>query len=241
MKHLLVLAIAASLCLADAGDVLKVIPAPAGNPDGLTWIGGSLYITSDATHMIYQINPEDGAVLSSFSGPGSNDALTGLTWDGTYLWSCSPPSIYKLSLPGGSVVSTIPSPSIGSSEGLAWISSHLWNCSQSNNVVYELDPATGAILDYFIPSGANGTLGLVYDGAYLWVSFVGSNLIYRMIPGDPVPVQYFLSPSESTQDLAFDGQYLWVTEYEMDAHVYQIDPGVIGFAPATWGSLKIRR
>lgn len=238
MRSMLTVLAVVSICLADAGDVIKIIPAPAGNPDGLVWIGGSLWITSDVTHMIYKIDPADGAVQDSIAGVGG-DALTGLTFDGTYLWSCSPPSIYKRSLPGGTVVATIPSPSTTASEGLAWIGSHLWNANSSNDVVYELDPATGTILSYFIPSSADGTLGLTYDGTYMWASFIGSSMIYAMIPGDPVPVSFFLAPTDNAQDMAWDGQYLWLTEYVANgAHVYQIDPGLIGLAPSSWGAVK---
>ncbi len=238
MRAAFMVAAVSAVCFAGAGDVIKVIPAPAGNPDGLVWIDGSLWITSDDSFTIYEISPDDGAVLSSIPGIGGT-SLTGLTWDGTHLWSCSPPSIYKRSLPSGTVVGTIPSPSTSSSEGLCWIGSHLWNCNSGNNVIYELDPATGSILSYFIPSSAGGTLGLTYDGTYLWASFINSGMIYRMIPGDPIPVQFFLAPTEHAQDLAWDGQYLWLTEYVATGpHVYQIDPGVFGLARTTWGSIK---
>jgi hypothetical protein len=238
MRSLFVLLFCSALSFGDAGDVIKIIPAPAGEPDGLEWVNGSLYITSDQSFKIYQISPADGAVISSFDAPGSGAALTGLCYDGTYLWSCRPPSIYKLSLPSGSVVSTIPSPSPSASEGLAWLPPNLRNANSSNDVIYELDPATGAILSYYTPTGADGTLGLCYDGTYLWASFMGSMLIYRMIPGDPVPVQFFLAPSESPQDICWDGQYLWMTEYLPSAHVYQIDPGVVGFESGSWGEIK---
>jgi hypothetical protein len=238
MRAIGLLFLVSAVCLGDAGDVIKYIDAPAGEPDGLEWVNGSLYITSDQSHKIYQISPADGAIISSFDAPGSGASLTGLAYDGTYLWSCRPPSIYKLNLPGGSVASTIPSPSPSSSEGLAWLAPNLRNANSSSDVIYELDPATGAILSYFTPSGADGTLGLAYDGTYLWASFMNSMLIYRMIPGDPVPVQFFLAPSESPQDICWDGQYLWMTEYLPSARVYQIDPGWVGLQAGTWGEVK---
>jgi len=238
MKAVGVLLLLSAVCLGDAGDILNVIPAPAGQPDGLAWVNGHLYITSDQSKKIYEINPSDGAVISSFDAPGSGNSLTGLTYDGTYLWFCRPPSIYKLSLPDGSQVLTFPSPSPSNSEGLAWMPPYLMNSNSSSDVIYELDPSTGSVVDYFIPQGADGTLGLTYDGTYLWASFMGSLLIYRMIPGDPVPVQYFLSPSDNPQDLCWDGQYLWMTEYVASAHIYQIDPGVVGLDAGSWGSIK---
>ncbi|MBN1433533.1 hypothetical protein JW921_02165 [Candidatus Fermentibacterales bacterium] len=232
-------AMAVSLALADPGDVVSVIPAPGGNPDGLTWVDGSLYITSDSDFMIYEIDPDDGTVLDFFIGYGDDDVLTGLTYDGTDLWSCSNQFIYKRSLPDGTVLDSIPAPNPTCNEGLAWDGSSIWSTNWNDDMVYELDPSNGDILSFFFPSGSDGATGLAWDGTYLWVSMQGSVLIYRMIPGDPTPVSFFLAPCDTPQDLAWDGEYLWVTEYVASgAMVYQIEPGEIGLSPATWGSIK---
>ena len=228
-----------SIAAADPGDVISVIPAPGGNPDGLVWIDGSLWITSDSDFIIYEIDPSDGTILDNIVGYSDGNVLTGLTWDDSHLWSCADLWIYKREIPSGTVVDSIPGPNSTCNEGLAWDGTSIWSTNWNDDVVYELDPSNGDVLSSFLPSGADGSTGLTWDGTYLWASFQGSRMIYAMVPGDPVPVSFFLAPCETPQDLAWDGEYLWITEYVASgALVYQIDPGDIGLTPATWGSIK---
>ena len=134
---------------------------------------------------------------------------------------------------------SIPGPNTTCNEGLAWDGSSIWSTNWTDDMVYELDPATGDILSFFFPSGSDGATGLAWDGTYIWVSMQGSVTLYRMIPGDPIPVSFCLAPCETPQDMAWDGEYIWITEYEATgAQVYQIDPGEVGLSPATWGHVK---
>lgn len=237
-----VLAITALVSFADMGDVISTIPAPAGNPDGLTWINGSLWITSDDTFEIYKINPGTGAIEDSIAGHGNDVSLTGLTYDGTYLLSTCHPMIYSREVTGGAVVDSIPAPGASVNEGLAWDGTSIWSTNWQDNLVYELDPANGDILSFFFPqapSDYDGLTGIAYDGFFLWISDQDSKVIMQCVPGDPIPWEFFLAPCDVPQDLAWDGTYLWVTEYEATgAMVYQIDPGPGALVPATWGSIK---
>jgi len=61
---------------------------------GLAWdsdTAGGPYLfacVKDANHTIYRINPTNGSVVKSFKGPAFEGNITGLTWDGKYLWAC---------------------------------------------------------------------------------------------------------------------------------------------------------
>lgn len=244
LSIILILALV-TFSLADLGDILSTIPAPAGNPDGLVWIDDYLWITSDVTYMIYKIDPSTGAALDSMPGLGS-DCLTGLTYDGEYLLVCDHPWIYYRDLATGDVVDSIPPPNSQTNEGLAWdvTSNTIWSTNWRDNLVYEVDPETGTILDYFFPQNPGksfeGLTGLAFDGFFLWITDQNTQSLMRMLPGDPWPWDIVvLSTIATPQDLAWDGTSLWVTEYEVSgAQVYQIDPGEGALTPATWGNIK---
>lgn len=229
------------LALAYPGEVLHQIPAPGGYPDGLTYADGYLWITSDADMVIYQINPEDGAVVGQIDPPGPDpEYVTGLTWNGTHLLvTVKPWKIYYVDINTGMAVDSIPAPSGSNNEGLAWDGEFLWSTNFGNNVIYKLDPGTGDVLEWFQPFSPGGNTGLTYDGYNLYVSMQNTQLIYVMLPMVPQPVAYYMAPCNIPQDLAWDGEYLWVTEYEeTGAQVYKMDPGTQHLSPATWARVK---
>lgn len=234
-------ALAAFPVFADMGDVISTIPAPAGNPDGLTWIDGNLWITSDDNFEIYEINPTNGAIITTIPGHGNDVSLTGLTYDGQYLLSCCHPMIYFRETDDGTVVDSIPAPGSSVNEGLAYDGSSVWSTNWQDNLVYEIDPANGDLLSFFFPQATDfeGLTGLAYDGFFLWISDQNSKMIFKCVPGQPIPWEIFLAPCDVPQDLAWDGTSLWVTEYEATgAMVYQIDPGPGALEQETWGGIK---
>ena len=77
MRFAIVFALALfALGTAAPGDVVSFFTAPAGNPDGLTWINSNIWITSDDTNMIYECDPTSGNVLNSFAGHGAATLLS---------------------------------------------------------------------------------------------------------------------------------------------------------------------
>jgi streptogramin lyase len=238
---LFIAVILVSAALADQGDVISQIPAPGGNPDGLTWIDGNLWITSDDEYEIYEINPANGAVITTIPGYGNDASLTGLAYDGTYLLSTCHPMIYFRETDDGAVVDSIPAPGATANEGLTWDGASLWSTNYNDNLVYEIDPETGDLLSYFFPQAADydGLTGLTYDGFFLWITDQNSQLILKCVPGQPIPWEFFMAPCETPQDLAWDGTTLWVTEYKATgARVYQVDPGPGALTQATWAGIK---
>lgn len=229
------------LVFATPGEIISQIPAPGGNPDGLTWVDGYLWITSDTDHMYYKIDPSSGAVVGEMVPPGDGTgALTGLTWNGTHLVvTVEPWMIYFMDISTGLAVDSIPAPSSSNNEGLCWDGNNLWSTNPNNNAVYKLDPATGTVLDYFQPYSPAGCTGLAFDGFNIYVSMQNTPLMYVHLPMVPQPVAYYMLPCETPQDLAWDGTYVWLTEYEeTGAQVYQLDPGTQHLAPATWAMVK---
>jgi glutamine cyclotransferase len=68
----------------NSGQVLATIPAPGGGSDsGLAWAEGSLWVGNYRGRKIYQIDPENGAILRTIE---SNRFVTGVTWVDGGLW-----------------------------------------------------------------------------------------------------------------------------------------------------------
>ncbi len=66
------------------GQVLATIPAPgAGGDSGLAWAEGTLWVGQYRARKIYQIDPENGAILRTIE---SNRFVTGVTWVDGELW-----------------------------------------------------------------------------------------------------------------------------------------------------------
>lgn len=95
--------------------VARQIPATDGNIGGLAWDGSAVWVCYEQTAMIQRLDPNTGAVLTSFAGPGHGSAdpdASGLAWDGTYLWHADYglDMIYRLDPHDGTVLQSFPSP-----------------------------------------------------------------------------------------------------------------------------------
>lgn len=70
------------------GTIIHGFKAPGSSPQGLTWDGEFLWHFDNVTDKIYQLDPVNGKVITSFPAPfatGEGD----LAFDGTYLWYSS--------------------------------------------------------------------------------------------------------------------------------------------------------
>jgi glutamine cyclotransferase len=66
------------------GQVLATIPAPGnGGDSGLAWAEGTLWVGHYQARKIYQVDPDNGAVLRTIE---SNRFVTGVTWVEGELW-----------------------------------------------------------------------------------------------------------------------------------------------------------
>jgi outer membrane protein assembly factor BamB len=234
-------ALAVALLLATATPVaaetvVGSIPAPdyAG---ALTWDGSSLWcgMYGPSGTTVYQLDPEDGTVLSSFTGQG--DDSYGLAWDGSALWqldSYNYDTLFRMDTSGG-LLGSIPSITTYMA-GLTWDGTYLWCAAyyDPDGWIYQIDPATGLEVHSFA-APAHQPWGLTWDGTDLWYvndDFSGEEaIVYRLDPTDGTVLEQFDSPGANPRGLAWDGTYLWVcadNNAGAGRRCYQVDPGGSG-------------
>jgi hypothetical protein len=79
--------------LTGTGSLVNSISTGLGSVGGLAMdrnTSGGPYLfagTRTSPPRVYALNPASGSVLYSFQAPVANQALRGLAWDGTYLWT----------------------------------------------------------------------------------------------------------------------------------------------------------
>ena len=103
-----------------AGTVIQSFASPAAQPRGVEWDGRFLWITSQSTDLIYQVNPVTGSVIKSFAAPDSTP--TELAFDGHFLWLCGGETntIFQLDQITETTIKSFSAPSTLSS-GLMWV------------------------------------------------------------------------------------------------------------------------
>lgn len=125
--------------------------SPDAEPHGLAFDGltNSLWLSDSYSRYIYQLDPLDGNVLSSFLFPG--EAPHGLAWDGQYLWAIDNPNamLYQLDT-GGNVIDSGSILYLGNDpEGLAWDGQYFWITENQSDKIYQVaipEPATLSLL-----------------------------------------------------------------------------------------------
>jgi len=161
-------------------------------PQGLTWDGEYLRIVSYSTRKVLKLTTE-GVWVSEFAAPDPpNQALRGITWDGSTLWLSDSgywtedpliASIYQLTTDGGIIFSFELPSDIQLPRDLAYDGVNLWLAEQSGAMIHRIS-TSGEILESFDlwdDIGISGTAyGLTWDGSYLWLATKAA--IYQLKP-----------------------------------------------------------
>lgn len=202
------------------------IPAP-DNVRGVVFDGTWLWAAGgpDASPVIFQLDPTDGSVESSFNAPAPDHR--DLTWDGTNLWySSNGGNIYQLNPANGVVLSTIPSPG-DQPRGLAWVGTSLWHTARTGGAatIYRLFPENGAVLAEF-PSPLDDPLGFTSDGVNFWTTFVAADPAGRTLNQLDATGGFITSlpnPGTFPIGLAYDpaGPFLWTAD-PVDETIYRV-------------------
>lgn len=173
-----------------SGRVITSIPSPGPNPWGLAYDGNFLWnvdlnrTDSVAGPIIYQIDPKDGRIISSFPAPGitSRSRPTGLAWDGKRLWCADEgmDMLYALSPLSGKIITRFKSP--GSyPTGLAWDGRNLLVADAATHMIYKINPLNGVVI-ISIPYPGSSPHGLAWDGLRLWGTAYTTNTIESFVP-----------------------------------------------------------
>jgi len=128
-----------------------------------------------------------------------------------------------LAVPGDTVKS-FPSP-YSCPQGLAFDGKYLWNVDRLSDMIYRIDPETGAVTDS-IPTPGYVPRGLAWDGRLLWCADAEDGLIHAINPESEIVEQTIYCPISSPSGLAWDGSYLWIcTERGDEIHQISSEDG----------------
>ena len=200
---------------------------------GVDWQGAP-------NQLIHTIDTLTGNFTSTFSGPTT--PLTApygfnMAFDGTYLWfndgaDFGSNTIFKLDPASGAVLGSFTSPT-PLLTGLAYLNGSLWGTDGAG--VYQIDPATGQLLNQFSP-GLNGAVtGLAGDPSrgVLWAV----SQFHTLYEIDPVAQTITMSAYDGLglfeQDLGYYNNELYVSESN--------GPGANDIAVIDAGTLAVTR
>lgn len=167
------------------------------------------------------IYPDDETrkILDSWHSGEGGGFLSGIAWDGRYLWVSTFGGLADVRKfdTSGNLLGVFPSPGPWP-YGLAFDGQYLWCLDYSEARVYQLD-SSGKVMRS-IPAPGKNPIGLAYDGEYLWtMPWDGTGTAYRFDTSGNV-VDSMRTPGWS--GLAWDGEHLWVSRGE-GMRIYGMD------------------
>ena len=107
---------------------------------GVTWDGRNVWVAGG--EQLRAFEPATGNVVRTLDA--ACDA--GTAFDGQHLYVLAERNIHKLDAATGQVLATIPAPGQGGDSGLTWAEGTLWVGQYQGRRIFQIDPATGAIL-----------------------------------------------------------------------------------------------
>ncbi len=107
---------------------------------GVTFDGQNVWLA--AGDKLCALDPASGQLLRAIDVP----APAGTAFDGKHLYQLAGEVIRKIDLATGDVLGTIAAPSGGVNSGLAWAEGSLWLGRYSERKIFQIDPATGAVV-----------------------------------------------------------------------------------------------
>lgn len=93
--------------------------------------------------------------------------------------------------------------------GLTFDGSYLWVADYKTDLIYKLDPASGAIV-HQISSPGFWPMGLAWDGQCLWNVDRNQKKIFKIDPQDGTILKTIDTPCNYPEGLTWDGSTLWV-------------------------------
>lgn len=107
---------------------------------GVTYDGRQVWMA--VGERLNAFDPANGETLRTIDVA----ADAGTAFDGEHLFQIAGGLIRKIDPKSGSVLATIPAPGDGGDSGLTWAEGTLWVGQYPERKIYQIDPATGAVL-----------------------------------------------------------------------------------------------
>lgn len=216
-------------------DETRLIVRKIGTGLGLTWsvaYHNSSIWTSTLQGNVYQLNPNNGTVLSSFTLSGSPTWGTptqpwGMAFDDEgFMWivDFAERKLFKINISTQQIVFSVDTPNAtaGGCKGLAWDGEYLNVLGWVTPTIYKVTKQ--GVLVESIPLDHGGTGGLAWDGQFYWVPTKGRILKYD---SSGKQVGWIYAASEGTWDMAWADGFLWATqrtnENWMDEKIFQLE------------------
>ena len=120
-------------------------------------------------------------------------------------------NISRLSVPGGKILRSYPSPGEGPA-GLEFFEGYLWNTDFVSNKLYQLNTLDGKVVhEYSIPSLGAGMVA-AKQGLY----FIAENKIQKFDPKIGIITDVYSIPFPDAMGLAWDGLCFYVSQFNSD-------------------------
>jgi DNA-binding beta-propeller fold protein YncE len=207
--------------IAENGTVLKVIPLPSANPEGITFDGRYIWVANDGANQdsVSKFDISTMTLIGTYPVGLDPDAVG---FDGTSIWVANTDSnsVWRLSPATGA---PLPGASGGISTGLfptafAYDGTNMWVSNGSGvNVGTEASRGISSVskirVSDFTIVGTY-TVGhvsrdMVYDGTSIWVCNMNDNTVSRLRAAD-VALLGTYPTGASPRAIAYDGIKIWV-------------------------------
>lgn len=196
---------------------------------------GFIWALDFDSRALYKLNETDGSLVQEWNtravAPGASPQ--GVTWDGEAIWLSAAGTdrqIYRLDTSGSTLTATesIPAPypnGSGTVRDITWDpdTETLWAINDGDDMIYQLDPANGDILDQF-STPTESPRSLVWVDGTLYSSENENGEIWRWDSDAESWSVEFLSPmpdgasvdNRRPQGLAFGGEAFWISTSRFD-------------------------
>lgn len=176
-----------------SGNVLQTVYTLKDGLRCIVFINHDLWVVENHMESLLKIDQTTGTVRDQInvnsvipiSPPPSLGAwyLAGLGYDGQYLWfNAAGGYFFQLDIATRKIIHWYKATLSGEPDGLTFMWGHLFVVSMDSKI-WELDPCTGAVIDWFTPPAGVGEdpEGLVWDGEDgLWYADNTNNKIYKI-------------------------------------------------------------
>jgi glutamine cyclotransferase len=210
-------------------DVIKTIPAPGSNCQGLTWDGEYLWVSEIMKDSIYKIDTTDGNIIHKIPTSPANHLFEGLAWDGEYLWAShyksmyiTEPTISRIDPVTGNVLNAATIQVYNSwPHGIAWDGEYIWESDFRHHKIYKINQNNGSALDSIVAPGDESNIGLTWYNGFLISNDTNTDSIYQIDPLTKQVVNKWFCPYTNARDMEFDGECFWFIAREVNL-IYKI-------------------